>query len=91
MGMEGCIICLENYKDTYPLLVFDISSQIERLKDNGSDVRIKADFNTNIPENTIAFALILSDREIQLQSDENRMHMLSQKIFKESEMNSMEQ
>ena len=55
------------------MLVFDVSRQIERLKDNGSDTRIEADFNTNIPENTIAFALILSDREIQLQSDGNRM------------------
>ena len=58
-------------------MVFDFSRQIERLKDNGSDVRIKADFNTNIPENTIAYALVLSDREIELQSDGNKMHILS--------------
>ena len=77
MGMECCTISFENYKNIYPLLVFDISRQIEKLKDNGYDVRIKADFNTNIPENTIADALILSDRDIQLQSDGNRMHILS--------------
>ena len=58
--MEGCTISLENYKDTYPLLVFDISRQIERLKCNGSDIRTKAEFNTNIPENIIAYALIES-------------------------------
>ena len=55
------------------MLVLDIGRQIERLKDNGSGIRIKADFNTNIPENMIAYDLILSDREIQLQSDGNRM------------------
>ena len=68
MGMECCIISLENYKDTYPLLVFDISRQIERLKCNGSDIRISAEFNTNIPENTRAYAFILSDREFQHQA-----------------------
>ena len=77
MGMEGCTISLENYKDTYPLLVYDISRRIKRLKYNGSDIRIKADFNTNIPEITIAYALICSDRELQLQSDGNRLHILS--------------
>ena len=30
MGMEGCTIGLENYKDTYPLLVFD---SVDKLKD----------------------------------------------------------
>ena len=44
-----------------------------------SNVRIKGHFYINIPENTIADALMLSesDREIQLQSDGNRMHILS--------------
>ena len=58
------------------MLVFDISRQIERLKHNGSDLRIKADFDINIPENTITYALIIYDREIQLQSDGNRMYIL---------------
>ena len=42
--LEGFQISLKNYNDTYPLLVFDISRQTERLKDTGSDMRIKADF-----------------------------------------------
>ena len=56
------------------MLVFDISRQIERLKsNNGSDMRIEADFNINIPESTIEYALIQSDREFQLQSGRDRI------------------
>ena len=42
------------FENKYPLFVFDISRQVERLKDTGSDFQIKADFNTNITENEIS-------------------------------------
>ena len=37
---------------------------------------IKAEFNTNVPENTIEYALILSAGEFQLQAAGNRIHII---------------
>lgn len=76
MGRESCTVRLRYFKTHYPVLVFDISRQSERLKDTASDIRIKAQFGTNIPNNTYAYALVLSDREISMQSDGDRMHII---------------
>ena len=72
----SCPVSLASFKKLYPLLVFDLSHQLERLKDSASDIRIKANFSVNIPQNTWAYALVLSDREIQMRSDGNRMSII---------------
>ena len=52
-----------NYKKLYPLFVFDVTKQSEKLKTSVSDIHIKASFNgANPPPNTIAYAVIISDR-----------------------------
>ena len=76
MGRESCSVRIKDFKKHYCLLVFDISRQSERMKHSASDIRIKAEFNTNLPRNCIAYALVLSDREISIQSDGNRMNVL---------------
>jgi hypothetical protein len=76
MGREGCSVRLRDFKSHYSLLVFDISRQSERMKDTASDIRIKAAFAKNIPLNSYAYALVLSDREIQMQSDGDRMRVI---------------
>jgi hypothetical protein len=76
LGKECCSIKLSEYKNLYPLLVFDISQQSERLQNSVTDIRIKVSFNKNMPKDTIAYALILSDRILQLQSDGNKMNII---------------
>ena len=76
MSKESCAVRVRDFKSHYSLFVFDISRQRERLKDTISDIIIRANFDINIPQNTHAYALILSDRELKLQSDGNRMHVL---------------
>jgi len=76
MGRESCSVRMRDFKSHYPLFVFDLSRQSERLKDVASDIRIKAQFDTNIPNNTYAYALVLSDRELQIQGDGNRMNII---------------
>ncbi|XP_065654582.1 uncharacterized protein LOC136081212 [Hydra vulgaris] len=49
-----CNIAPSDYKDLYPLMVFDVSKQIERLKSSTIDAQIKATFNSNVPANTQA-------------------------------------
>ena len=58
-----------NYKNLFPLYVFDVTKQSEKLKTSVSDIHIKAFFNNppanvggnNPPANTMAYAVIISD------------------------------
>lgn len=76
LNKETCPITLYDYKHLYPLYVFDVSRQSERLKNSVTDIRIKVSFGMNTPKDTIAYALILSDRVIKLQSDGNKMNVI---------------
>lgn len=65
-----------DYKTLYPLFVFDVSKQSERLKNSVTDIQIKAQFNENVPVGTEAFALVISDRLMSFQSDGNKMSVV---------------
>ena len=63
-----------NYKKLYPLFVFDVTKQSEKLKTSVSDIHIKASFNgANPPANTIAYAVIISDRLFHFVSDGSKI------------------
>ena len=65
-----------DYKDLYPLMVFDVSKQPERLKSSVVGVQIKASFNTAVPAGTEAFAVVISGRMLQFQSDGQKMSVV---------------
>ena len=65
-----------DYKDLYPLFVSDVSKQSAKLKHSVTDIQIKAHFNDNVPENTEAFALIISDRVVSFESNGNKMNVI---------------
>ena len=62
-----------DYKNLYPLFVFDVTKQSEKLKTSVSDIHIKASFNVNIPNNTMAYAVIISDRLFHFVSDGSKI------------------
>ena len=63
-----------DYKTLFPLYVFDVSKQSERLiLFSITDINIKAQFSANVPANTQAFALVISDRILKFQSDGKKM------------------
>ena len=62
-----------DYKNLYPLFVFDVTKQSEKLKTSVSDIHIKASFNENIPVNTMAYAVIISDRLFHFVSDGSKI------------------
>ena len=64
------------YKDLYPLFLFDVSKQSEKLKYSTTDIQIKMHFNVNVPANTQAYAVIISDRLINFQSDGNKFSVV---------------
>ena len=63
-----------DYKNLYPLFVFDVTKQSEKLKTSVSDIHIKASFNGNNPQaGTIAYAVIISDRLFHFVSDGSKI------------------
>ena len=63
-----------DYKNLYPLFVFDVTKQSEKLKTSVSDIHIKAFFNNNNPPaGTIAYAVIISDRLFHFVSDGSKI------------------
>ena len=63
-----------NYKNLYPLFVFDVTKQSEKLKTSVSDIHIKASFNGDNPQaETIAYAVIISDRLFHFVSDGSKI------------------
>ena len=79
-GMDELItqsnITPSEYKTLYPLFTFDVSKQKEKLKSSVVDIQIKAKFTENVLANTRAFALIISDKMLSLQSDGNKMSVV---------------
>ena len=62
-----------DYKDLFPLYVFDVSKQSEKLKTSVSDIHIKASFGDNPGNNTMAYAVIISDRLFHFVSDGSKI------------------
>ena len=65
-----------DYKTLYPLFLFDVSKQSEKLKHSTTDIQIKMHLSANVPANTQAYAITISDRLINFQSDGNKMSVV---------------
>ena len=65
-----------DYRALYPLFLFDVSKQSEKLKYSTTDINIKMHFSRNVPVNTQAYAVIISDRLINFQSDGNKFSVV---------------
>ena len=70
------VITPSDYKTLYLLFTFDVSKQKEKLKYSVVDIQIKENFIENVPANTRAFALVISDKMLSFQSDGNKMSVI---------------
>ena len=61
--------------ELYPLFVFDVSKQSEKLKYSVTKIQIKAFFDNNVNAGTEAYAVIISNRLINFQSNGNRLNV----------------
>ena len=79
-GMDELItqsnITPSDYKTLYPLFTLDVSKQKEKLKSSVVDIQIKANFTENVPANTRAFALVISDKMLSFQSDGKKISVI---------------
>ena len=65
-----------SYKELFPLYVFNVSKQSERMNQGVVDVTIKMQFSQNVGANARAYALVISDRHLKLESDGRKMQVL---------------
>ena len=71
-----CNIDPHVYSTLFPLFVFDVSKQSERLKSGIVDVTVKMNFSANVPANTQAYAVVLCDRIVKFQGDGSKMNVV---------------
>jgi hypothetical protein len=76
-GMDELItqsnITLSDFKALFPIMVFDVTERSERLKSSVIYLQTKATFNTAVAADTEAFAVVISDRLLNFQSDGQNM------------------
>ena len=58
-----------DYRTLYPLFLFDVSKQSEKLKYSTTDIQIKMHFGQRLAADTQVYAVIISDRLLNFQSD----------------------
>ena len=64
------------YKDLYPIIMFDVSKQSERLKSGVTDITLQCRFSENPAAKTVAHVVMISDRKIRFKSDGEKMSVL---------------
>ena len=64
------------FKNLYPLFLFDVSKQSEKLKYSTTDIQIKMSFKDDPPADTQVYGVIISDRLINFQSDGNKFSVV---------------
>ena len=64
------------YKALYPIHLFDVSKQSERLTEGVVDLTVKMEFSENVSANTQAYAFVISDRMFKFKSDGSKMRVL---------------
>jgi hypothetical protein len=57
------------YKHLFPLIVYDVSRQSERIQQAVVDITIQCYFSKSVPAKTKAYCLMISDRRLKFKSD----------------------
>ena len=65
-----------DYELLYPLFLFDVSKQSEKLKYSTTDIQVKMSFDDGAPANAQVYGVIISDRLINFQSDGNKFSVV---------------
>ena len=65
------------FRSLYPLFLFDVSKQSEKLKYSTTDIQIKIHFSLALANVTQVYGVIISDRLINFQSDGNKFSVVT--------------
>ena len=61
------------FNGLYPIHVFDVSKQSERLTEGIVVLTVRMEFSANVPADTRAYALVISDQMLKFKSDGSKM------------------
>ena len=64
------------FKSLYPIHVFEVSKQSERLTEGVVYLTMRMEFSANVPANTQAYALVISERMLKFKSHGSKMSIL---------------
>src|SRR5208282_5014352 len=73
----GTQVNVAAYKSLFPIIVFDVRKQNERLKIGVTDIQVRLEFRAAVPANAMAYSLIISDRFYKISSDGKNMSVMS--------------
>ena len=73
----GTQVNVPAYKSLFPIIVFDVRKQNEKLKAGVTDIQVRFEFGAAVPANTMAYAVIISDRFYKLSSDGKNMSVVT--------------
>lgn len=73
----GTQVNVAAYKSLFPIIVFDLRKQNEKLKTGVTDIQVRLEFRAVAPANTIAYSVIISDRFYKLTSDGKNMSVIT--------------
>ena len=74
--LTGSSVNPATFKSLYPIHVFDVSKQSERLREGVVDLAVRIEFSANVPANTQAYSLVTSDRILKFKNDGSKMSVL---------------
>jgi hypothetical protein len=73
----GTQVNVAAYKSLFPIIVFDVRKQNEKIKTGVTDIQVKFEFSAAVPADTTAYAITISDRFFNLSSDGKNMSVVS--------------
>src|SRR6478609_244735 len=73
----GTQVNFASFKSLYPIIVFDVRHQNEKLAVGIMDMQLRFEFRNPVPANTTAYVTIISDRVYQLKSDGKNLVLIS--------------
>jgi hypothetical protein len=73
----GTQVNVAAYKALFPIIVFDVRKQSDRLKTGVVDLQDRFEFSAAVPADTTAFSVIISDRFYKLASDGKNLSVVS--------------
>ena len=74
--LAGSAVNPSTFKSLYPIHVFDVSKESERLTEGVVNITVRMEFRAAVPANTQAYALVISDRILKFKSDGSKMSVL---------------
>ena len=73
----GSQVSYPAFKSLFPILVFDVRHQNEKIKPGVVDIMLQFKFREAVPADTTAYAFIISDKFYKLRSDGKNLTMVT--------------